>query len=265
MITISPPDRVSVLYVMAALVLALAGMSCSEGSRQTHTAPPMDEQTIKVLTEDLLNVPILDKAEMAKSLEVPVDDSMVEAQKAELRRAIEAADKWFETADEHLEFAKQEEKALRFNSAILHYGRALQKNPARPETYAAIAMLKNSQGKPDDAIRMYDAALKLTPDRPGWLLGRGDILYNRERTREAIADFESAIALKPDFAKAYASLAVAQWRLKEYDAAWDAVEKCKRNGGEIRADFELRLAEDSGRPLPPMQENSDEIVVDESH
>ena len=232
-------------------------VSCSPARPVKEGVPPMDPKTIKAMTEDLLNQPEPDRQAMSKNLGIEVDDKMFEAYQADRKRAIDEANRSFASAKEHLEFARKEEEAKRFDAAILHYGRALLMEPAAPEPYAAVANLKRLSGKVDDAIRMYDAALAIAPDRPGWLFSRGELLYVNGRTADAVLDFEQAIMLKPGLAQAYASLAVARWKLSEYAKAWEAVEQCQRLGGEVREDFLEKLSEDSGRPVSHPKEDAE--------
>ncbi len=240
------------------MTLCLAA-SCSPASPVGAVTPPMDPQAIKAMTEDLLNQPAPDREAMSKALGVEVDDKSFEAHKADRKRVVDEANRSFASAEEHLAFARKEEEAKRYDAAILHYGRALLMEPAAPEPYAAVGYLKRLSGKTDDAIRMYDSALAISPDRPGWLFSRGELLYINGRTADAVSDFERAIALKPEFAQAYASLAVARWKLNEYSKAWEAVEQCQRLGGEVREDFLEKLSEDSGKPASLPKEDAQAV------
>jgi len=81
------------------------------------------------------------------------------------------------------------------------YEQALQLNPAQFNAYLGLGILREKQGRLDEAIRNYSKSVELRPTEQGYLrLGRS--LESMGRRQEALAAYQQALQLNPDSAEA---------------------------------------------------------------
>lgn len=116
--------------------------------------------------------------------------------------------------------------------------RALQIEPNRPDTHAAIAILLDLTGRHDDALKHHLAATKLAPGNADFRNNLGFSLLAAGKAEEAIKPLEAALALDPGLSHAYANLGFAYGRAGRLDDA----ERTFRSGlGEAGALINLSL------------------------
>lgn len=64
---------------------------------------------------------------------------------------------------------------------------------------------------------------------------------------QAIADYTRALEINPTYGKAYANWAIGYYLKKEYDKAWDDVNKARKLGHKVDAGFLNELRKASGK------------------
>ncbi|MGH7276665.1 MAG: tetratricopeptide repeat protein [Candidatus Rokuibacteriota bacterium] len=79
--------------------------------------------------------------------------------------------------------------------------------------HAKLGVVRDEQGKPEEAIAHYRAALRIHPDMPDTYNNWGIALARQGRWQEAIEQYENALKLAPGSAETHANLAVALERV----------------------------------------------------
>lgn len=104
---------------------------------------------------------------------------------------------------------------------------------------AAWGVLQGEEGSTNDALKTLDAAVALDPAAPAPLYEKGELLYRLERMSEAQAAWkasrqkaEALVAAHPDDARALYYLGAASVRMKDFDAARDALSKALAKGAD---------------------------------
>ena len=96
--------------------------------------------------------------------------------------------------------------ALNRNDEVLQsYKRALDLNPAFPETHNNIASHYQALGRLSEAVTHYKQAVELRPDR-GFMVNLAYVLGAKGDTAASIDTYMSAIQVHPDYALAYYNL-----------------------------------------------------------
>ncbi len=165
-----------------------------------------------------------------------------QARLAEYRKSIDVD---FDTAEEHLKMARQLEQKWDFIGAALHYRKATALDPASAGAYAGLGRTLQRTGDMDGSIGAYERAIELNPEDTASYIGLGLSRYGKEDLDGALAAYQGALDVDPGCAEAYQNIAVVHWRKQEYAAAWDAVERCQRLGGEVEPTFLDGLRRDS--------------------
>ena len=93
-----------------------------------------------------------------------------------------------------------------YESALHYFENAVDKNPARAETWIQVGYCKLKQGKNTDAIRAYQRALRLKPNSVEAYNKLGDAYYYAGSFYKAIESYKQAAALEPKMAEAYYNL-----------------------------------------------------------
>lgn len=153
----------------------------------------------------------------------------------------------FPTADGHFDWARGLDAAGYQERALVHYRKAVDKDPAHAMAWAGLGRDLTYTGKHDEAIAAYRRALELAPDRPGWHKELGQVFENLARFDEALASYRRAVELKPDYGEGYLRMAVVQWRAKDYPAAQESLANAHRLGAEPPPGFADRLAKDAAQ------------------
>jgi tetratricopeptide (TPR) repeat protein len=176
-----------------------------------------------------------------------LDEELMREYRQRLEDYRESIDVDFDSADEHLEMARQLEQKWDFYGAALHYRKAAALEPDSAEAYAGLGRTLQRAGDLDGSIAAYQRAIELDPEDTASYIGLGLSRYGNEDLEGALAAYERALEVDAECAEAYRHIAVVHWRKKEYAAAWDAVERCRTLGGTIEPSFLDVLRRDSGR------------------
>ena len=82
------------------------------------------------------------------------------------------------------------------------YLQVLEGNPAEFDARRLLGVLRNQQGRHDEALELIEEALRLRPNSPNVLSNRGNVLRALNRNAEALASYDMALAMRPDHAAA---------------------------------------------------------------
>ncbi|NLE65350.1 MAG: tetratricopeptide repeat protein [Elusimicrobia bacterium] len=139
-----------------------------------------------------------------------------------------------------------------FAEAIKNFSLAIAQNPQMTEAYIKRGLVYAKNKDFTAALSDFDTAIQLDSTGESGALN----YYNRALTYEnlgnpekAIEDYTHAIELMPTYIPAYKNRAVNYFRTKNYDLAWDDVQKVKASSSNIRIspDFLDMLRKESGR------------------
>ena len=112
-----------------------------------------------------------------------------------------------------------------FYSAVDDFQIALDTEPELKEALFDLALAQENLKKFDDAIKTYDKLLKINEKFPAAWYNRGRLKLDKNDFKGAIKDFESSLAIETINAEAYNNIAVAYFRQKKYDDAWNFIQK----------------------------------------
>jgi len=110
------------------------------------------------------------------------------------------------------------------------YRQTLDKSPSDPalvDTYIALALLQNQQGRAEDARKTLSAARERLPDSPAIHRALGDVALARGTYSEAQTEFRRALALDAEDLGARFKLGVALRRDGKFDDAAKVFEEVK--------------------------------------
>ncbi len=91
--------------------------------------------------------------------------------------------------------------------------------PAAIDAYIALALLKNQQGRREEAQKLLDAARQKLPLSPKILIAIGQLSLSEGRYEAAISDFRQALKLDPTDIAATFRLGVALRKNRQFDEA----------------------------------------------
>jgi tetratricopeptide (TPR) repeat protein len=86
------------------------------------------------------------------------------------------------------------------------YTTTLARNPTCWLAHQNLGLLRQVEGRHEEAIAHFRAALREQPERPALHLNLGTSLAQLGRLEEAVPELEEALRLKPDYAKAHQNL-----------------------------------------------------------
>lgn len=112
-----------------------------------------------------------------------------------------------------------------FYSARADFEAALAVEPELKEALFDLALTQEKLRKPDDAIKTYNKLLAIDENFVDAWHNRGRLKLAKDDFDAAISDFESALAIETINADAYNDIAVAYFRRKKYDDAWNFMQK----------------------------------------
>lgn len=135
----------------------------------------------------------------------------------------------------------QQEKGLR------EIRTALDANPASVRALVMNGADAIQAGNYDLAMLLLEIAVARQPDSVLGHYNLGLALAGKERYTEAIGEWERTVALAPDYVDSYHNLALAYLALKDYAAAWKAVEKIRERNQEPDPALLEALRRESGR------------------
>ncbi|MBE8953845.1 MAG: glucosaminidase domain-containing protein [Quinella sp. 1Q7] len=102
---------------------------------------------------------------------------------------------------------------------------ALAVEPELKEALFNLALAQEKLRKPDDAIKTYDKLLSIDDKFVYAWHNRGCLKLDKDDFNGAVKDFESALAIETINSDAYNDIAVAYFRRKKYDDAWNFMQK----------------------------------------
>jgi len=123
--------------------------------------------------------------------------------------------------------------------------------PDNLQSQSDLAHLLYELGRYDEAATAYTRVIRLDPGVAGDWYNLGLCHYAQEHWPDALESWLAALTQDPKHTKALEGVAVAYWRLKDYDHAWQAVARARRHGVAFDPGFISALQSDSGRLGPP--------------
>jgi serine/threonine protein kinase/tetratricopeptide (TPR) repeat protein len=112
-----------------------------------------------------------------------------------------------------------------YDSAILAFRRAIERDPTNDSYYSGLAFAYEQLGRHNEAEDSYRSALSVRPYNWIGYNNLGKYLFNRGRPSEAIEMFKHVVALVPDSFPGYSSLGVAYYAVHLTDDAINALQK----------------------------------------
>ena len=112
-----------------------------------------------------------------------------------------------------------------FYSAIDDFETALEAEPELTEALFDLALAQEKLNKPDAAIKTYDTLLSIDDKFVDAWHNRARLKLAKDDFKGAIADFDAALAIETINPDAYNDIAVAYFRQKKYDEAWNFIKK----------------------------------------
>ena len=112
-----------------------------------------------------------------------------------------------------------------FYGACDDFKAALEVEAELKEALFDLALAQEKLNKNDDAIKTYDELLKIDDKFPAAWYNRGRLKLAKDDFKGAIKDFESSLAIETINAEAYNDIAVAYFRQKKYEEAWENMQK----------------------------------------
>ena len=137
-----------------------------------------------------------------------------------------------------------------YEAAARYAGRLAELSPQDAAAQSDLAALFYELGRYDEAASQYGRAIAIVPGDVSARYQQGSAYYQLEAWERAIAAWAALLQRDPDHGDAHLGMAMAHWRQKDFNAAWEAVSECQRVGVPIPPSFFSRLQADSGRLGP---------------
>ena len=112
-----------------------------------------------------------------------------------------------------------------FYDAVADFETALEAEPELAEALFDLAIAQENLNKPDAAIKTYDALLAVDEKFVDAWHNRGRLKLAKNDYKGAIKDFETALTIETINADAYNNIAVAYFKQKKYEDAWENMQK----------------------------------------
>lgn len=120
-----------------------------------------------------------------------------------------------------------------YESAILDFTRALEKNPAYAEAYFNRALVHAAIGHSTQAVSDLTEAIRQKPDFIEGYTSRGQLYIATGQYDMAIEDFTKAVETDPDSAELYFKRSLAYYVKAEFSKAWADVHKVLELGSPV--------------------------------
>ncbi|EKE13842.1 MAG: hypothetical protein ACD_12C00794G0002, partial [uncultured bacterium] len=118
-------------------------------------------------------------------------------------------------------------------------------NPQKADNWQGLAsvylnVINTAKDADGWTISAYQRAILADPQNPSYRVGLGGVYYNLKKYNEALRFFEQAVSLKPDWANANYNYAWANFQVKNYPQAVNAMENALKliNPKTNKADYE---------------------------
>ena len=112
-----------------------------------------------------------------------------------------------------------------YSDAADDFSIALEAEPELKEALFDLALAQEKISKLDEAIKTYDALLSIDDKFVDGWYNRGRLKLAKADYAGAIRDFEASLAIETINADAYNDIAVAYFKQKKYEEAWDYIQK----------------------------------------
>ena len=112
-----------------------------------------------------------------------------------------------------------------FYGAYADFEVALEAEPELKEALFDLALAEEKLNFNDDAIETYDELLSIDEKFVDAWHNRGRLKLAKNDYKGAIKDFEAALAIETINADAYNDIAIAYFKQKKYDEAWENIQK----------------------------------------
>lgn len=139
-------------------------------------------------------------------------------------------------------------KAGRVQEAYKKFDQSARLDPNQTKNYYYWGLTLVLEGKNEEAIDKFENALLLDPENSKVSTSWGAALNNLGRHDEAIKKLEEALAQNSFDQQAYGVLVDAYFHKGQYQQAWDAVARARKNKITIAAASLKRLSDASPEP-----------------
>ncbi len=112
-----------------------------------------------------------------------------------------------------------------YSDAADDFGVALEAEPELKEALFDLALAQEQAADFDGAIKTYDALLNVDEKFVDGWYNRGRLKLAKADYAGAIADMEASLAIETINADAYNDIAIAYFKQKKYEEAWDSMQK----------------------------------------
>ncbi len=130
-----------------------------------------------------------------------------------------------------------------YESAILDFTRALEKNPEYAEAYFNRALVHAAIGHEQQAVSDFTEAIRQKPRFTESYTNRGFIYIASGQYDQAIDDFSKAIETNPDSAELHFKRSLAYYIKAEFSKAWADVHKVLDLGSPVPEEYLKALSE----------------------
>lgn len=144
------------------------------------------------------------------------------------------------------EMMTQGDEAMNSNhrvQAVKAYADAVRADPGMPEAYYGLGQAMIGRGKIDLAIACFRTVTEMQPRNTDALFELAMALSRDSRDREAMATLNKLIELDPNNGRAHERLAIWNFAINEYEAAWKHVHSAQAAGYGVPPQFIERLGE----------------------
>lgn len=110
---------------------------------------------------------------------------------------------------EALEHAQYLQRSEKLSAAEAIYQEILEQIPGEPNAHSFLGILRQQQGRTDEAVALLRRAIELEPDAVGSWINLGNVLIEAERFAEGAESLRRALELDPASAAVYNNFGIA--------------------------------------------------------